>query len=550
MSLFTTRAVALASAAILTVSGIGLSQQERQTDDGSKGRQTDQPAQGQRIEARGAAPIGGLGSVRIVRNSDQRFDREELDRLIEEVRLDESQAILAESLFQGYRDATSDGLKSVHDFRTGAAFMDGKRNEQDQEQMQAQFRKAQEAERKWRHDRQALEESLFSDIRSLLSDEQSERRWPVYERGYRRRTQLAPRAQLPGEGIDLIALVAEMEVSDEQRASIEPMLSQYAIELDRGIVSRNEILDAITNEMDQMTLGETGEPAGGPDRMMLLNQKARDKRAVLVDTNRRYCGMLASSLGPSSGMELQERFDQKSFPRIFAPTAADRFLERALGSDSLTGDQRARLNGVKEDYEQRVGFINREWLDLELEKDKLMRTPAEQREKERKSDDEPRISMVMMSSSGDGNVMVHEPPPSDMVDRIFEVRKQKHQLVQETIDRVYDILNDAQREALPKPAVREPRRGGGVMMTTLNGPDGEPIDVDLGGVFIDLEGMLEDMDLEQLMQEGGGTLAIRAVQSTVTTGNENGEVQTQQEIQIQIGGAEEDEGHDGGGGGG
>ncbi|MBL1218099.1 MAG: hypothetical protein D8M59_11460 [Planctomycetes bacterium] len=547
------------------VSSIGLAQQQEEQQQEQSVQEVKRPMRAQsgaarNVQPQGAARLSPGSGLRVGRRSDQRFDRDELDRLIEAVQLDDGQIVLVESLFQGYRDATSDGVKSVAGFRSGAVF--SQEDQPDQDQMMKRMQEAQEAERKWRHDRRVLEVAFFDDIESLLSGPQAQRLWPEYERGYRRRTQLTQRSQLPGEGVDLIVMVDDLDVSESQLAAVDPILSQYAMELDRGILARNEALDSMTDVMDTMVIGEATPNDDDPDRMMKMNQKAREKRVALVDTNRRYCSMLVSNLGPSVGKQLQKQFYQKSFPRIYAPTAADRFLERALGDESLTGSQIGRLTALQADYERRVGIVNDDWLSLELKKDKEMRKPAEERAKERQDDGEPQIQMMMMTTSGDGEVMVHEQPPSELIDEIYEVRKKKHALVQETIDRVYDILNDAQRLSLPKPKVREPRRGGVMMFTGMDAMMGnaelpEGVELDLDDVFIQIEDVLGDVDLEQLMEEGGGAITIQSVQSGPVEGAD-GEVQQVQEVQIQIGGGDgegeeessEDDGEGGGDGGG
>lgn len=89
-----------------------------------------------------------------------------------------------------------------------------------------------------------LIESLFDDLRLVLSAEQ-ERKWPEVERDRRRATTLSAYALHDEESIDLVSLTAALDLSADQRAALAPVLARYADQLDGVLAARNRTAAAL-----------------------------------------------------------------------------------------------------------------------------------------------------------------------------------------------------------------------------------------------------------------------------------------------------------------
>ena len=89
-----------------------------------------------------------------------------------------------------------------------------------------------------------LVESLFDDLRLVLSAEQ-EGKWPEVERDRRRATTLSAYALHDEESIDLVSLTAALNLSNDQRAALAPVLARYADQLDAVLAARNRVAAAL-----------------------------------------------------------------------------------------------------------------------------------------------------------------------------------------------------------------------------------------------------------------------------------------------------------------
>lgn len=83
-----------------------------------------------------------------------------------------------------------------------------------------------------------MEEQFIGDLRLVLSAAQGEK-WNLLEREQRRAKTLAKYASYPDEKIDIVACVQAIELSDELKRELEPILDEYRMQMDSVLVSRN-----------------------------------------------------------------------------------------------------------------------------------------------------------------------------------------------------------------------------------------------------------------------------------------------------------------------
>jgi hypothetical protein len=125
--------------------------------------------------------------------------------------------------------------------------------EAEAETQSAQFdwaaRQAAEVERsaKFRATQETLVESLYGDLRLQLSHEQ-ETRWPIVERDRRRTLSLASSAMFDEEALDLASITRALDLTPEERATLAPILTEYADQLDVLLVERDRIATRLGDE--------------------------------------------------------------------------------------------------------------------------------------------------------------------------------------------------------------------------------------------------------------------------------------------------------------
>ena len=136
----------------------------------------------------------------------------------------------------------------------------------------------------FRERQEELVESLFGDLRLVLSADQ-ERKWPQVERDRRRATTLSAYALHDEESTDLVSITAALELSADQRAALEPVLARYADQLDSVLAARNRVATALgekaaTSYRDQQ--GAQGLWRTDPEKAQQMMTEQQNRQQELV----------------------------------------------------------------------------------------------------------------------------------------------------------------------------------------------------------------------------------------------------------------------------
>lgn len=90
----------------------------------------------------------------------------------------------------------------------------------------------------FRAEQNQLIEQFFADTQLVLTRDQEDL-WPRVEMDRRRITTLVKYACFDDEAVDLVAVASALDISDETRAELQPILDRYAQTLDPVLVARN-----------------------------------------------------------------------------------------------------------------------------------------------------------------------------------------------------------------------------------------------------------------------------------------------------------------------
>lgn len=358
-------------------------------------------------------------------------DLEEIRRI---VRTDEVQNELIQALFDGYQESFGDGMETMRQRLNEIREQARSANKPDiWRQISPQL---QAVQNEWNRDAAKLEQAFFEEVRQLLTHDQAGR-WHIFERERRRRTTLSDRTyvRLKGEGVDLILLVEAVNPPKGTMDSLGSTLEHYAEDLDEALVVRNRIVDETNSKLNEMA-----QTRRFGEAQALFDQSHR-ARIVLRDVNVRYCDTLASLMPVPYARQMRNLFLMESFPRIFRPTQAERYIDTVAELEDLTANQQSGLDSIKKNFLQQIAPINNEL--MELEKKRELDTSV--------------IYAQMASPAGDGSGATSAEAQQRNKQRSRQQRDlwlRRRRLETAMMDQVFSMLTPSQQALAPKGRTR------------------------------------------------------------------------------------------------
>ena len=367
----------------------------------------------------------------------ERLDQGEISRMAEVLDLDEGQIAIVSAMFssfdEAYQNEVDQSRKEIEDA------MRGIRKSGDWTSMMTKMLAlGRDSEGKAAQ----LEESFLHDIQESILTKEQQASWPSYEQARRRRATLVSGARIPGEGVDLIALVDEQELSEEERARIEPTLESYATELDHALTDRDRYVNEVMNRLDTIMKGE--DQRNIDDVMRVGNEKRETIRTI----NTNYAELIASQLDSPAGGEILDIFHKKAYPRIYQDTAVNGYADTVLKLNSLSEDQRRQISAVYDDYESRIRDLNRQLAVLDTKQQEEQQARMYQ-------------GFQLMYTEGPGaarNQMRKmwqsfraKQQQDQSTDPMHILRGQKVDLETTTLDALVQVLTPEQVEVAPRP---------------------------------------------------------------------------------------------------
>ncbi len=332
--------------------------------------------------------------------------------------LSPDQSKAAEDLLSGYETEYLAAIKRFQEIQQAAnqEFMQSG----DMQEVQGAV---QDAMKKFSKRADTLEQTLMSDLKSLLEPAQLER-WPQLERIHRRMTTVNW-GSLSGESVDIVDLVEGLRLTSEQAAPLAPVLSQYELDLDRELQSRNAVIQEQIRDWY-----ETGFTDFGPERLERMKKQATDLREAgrkILDLNKRY----ASQIQPLVPQDLQAEFSEKvklsSYPIVYRKSYTMRVLEAALKFADLDAGQRDGITNLRDTYVREATTANDQWAAAITENEL---NPA---------DDNPFASFM---------------PNRQLPEGIKKAKEARDAIDTRTVDAVKALLSEAQKAKLPEKKYR------------------------------------------------------------------------------------------------
>ncbi len=232
---------------------------------------------------------------------------------------------------------------------------------------------------------------------------------------------------MSGERVDVIRLTRELELDPALRSSIDEVLAQYELDLDRALIKRNEAYERIRSGFGRMRDGDFSE-------MEDLMNAAREASRRVRDVNERYARQVSGLLPEDLRASFERRVREAAFPQVYRASRVQRQLDAAVGFEDLSDEQRERLGAIRASYQRESEALN----------ERLARAWRE-------AEDSMEIRQMFRGGLNEGE--------------LGELRRQRRELDQQFGERLREVLTDEQLDRLPReredrgPRLLDMRRG-------------------------------------------------------------------------------------------
>ncbi len=202
-------------------------------------------------------------------------------------------------------------------------------------------------------ERKALEARFKGDVQALLNDDQWAH-WPAFEQ-FMRRQKTMRMGRLSGESVDLFNIVRDMRIDTiESERDVQPLLEEYARQLDAALVARNEHLDRSTAQTRAIFQNQDIDTA------MKNAREESSLRMRVRDINRSFADLIGASMNDRElGTEFQQAFNEQAFGRIWRSTLTQRAIEQALEFEGLQTEVIEAIESLQQTYMLELDTHNR-----------------------------------------------------------------------------------------------------------------------------------------------------------------------------------------------
>jgi hypothetical protein len=280
--------------------------------------------------------------------------------------------------------------------------------------------------------RKKLDQQLLTDLSAILTTEQSVN-WSSAERGLKR-GQSMRRGLLAAERADIAEIISEIELPEQVKTDLQPVITQYEIDIERQLAERDRLMESAG--MDQMfRMRMEGDNAG---REKFLAER-RDASMKVREINKRVARQVQDTLPETAKAAFAQRFKEASYPDVYRRTQGVRALEAAWAMSDLTDEQKLKIDDIRTTFNSAADKANQ---NLQTQRDRMEEalTPAKLAEQGMRALDDEEMRTAMRA---------------------------RRELDQGVLAQLKDLLTPEQYEKLPKPDAdeeggnRRQRRGGG-----------------------------------------------------------------------------------------
>jgi len=263
--------------------------------------------------------------------------------------LDDEQQAIIESMLKNYRDDFQSGLERLRQrFQDLRGELDTRDPDRVLKLVFAPFEE-------WRQERSQLRDRFLNNVQLVLSERQLSQ-WDSFLRKLRRDKTMG-RGVLSGEHLNLFHVLRDIQISEQQRAAIEPVLIEYELALDEALRRRNKAINDRDGAMLEAMQMQDSEA------MLQAVHRQVDLRVAVRNINDHYTNVIAEALPEELGRQFREKAMLRGYSRIFRRSSAEKLFD-AVYDLKLDEQTKQRVDEVYASYRRSMDEINQRLLEM------------------------------------------------------------------------------------------------------------------------------------------------------------------------------------------
>ena len=272
----------------------------------------------------------GMGDV--YENFSPELAQRDVDLLIRVLGMSESEAQAVQALYDGFigglknkaREASAKADKALEESQTMG----------DQKLARAYTNEYSEAS-------ETMTKQFLADLQSMLSGQQAGR-WPIAERELRRLKRIGS-GNYPGESIDVVRMLEDIDSEVVKKPEVAELLEQYAAQVDAALVARDKFIEDNKDRFAELMESD----AAGAESMFVDSQRLR---LQVRDINRKYVRQIGALLPEATRLKLDEAMFSRSYGFAGKPTRSESFILAASKVEGLSADAREQIEAIVKAY--------------------------------------------------------------------------------------------------------------------------------------------------------------------------------------------------------
>ena len=262
---------------------------------------------------------------------------------IEGLDLDETQAVIAEAIFDDYEMQFDEGkLRMEQEIE---ALTNEIKEMKGQGQQDRILEMVVMPIQDWLVRREGLNSQLIENVKIILVPEQQEL-WTAFNRRLYREKKLDD-GKFSGERVDLFIIARDTNV-DSQQEPAKQIMDNYAMQLDQALHARQRLIEGEDTSLLDSLRNRTSDPSLDID----VKKKIINHRIKVRDINDFYREEIASALNAQLAEKFRMETLRRAYPKIYRTTNAERVFDEAMATyDPVGGQEGPGPKADKETYD-------------------------------------------------------------------------------------------------------------------------------------------------------------------------------------------------------
>ncbi len=280
------------------------------------------------------------------------YTTRDIQLAVDMLKLDDAQKFIVETLFEDYDAEFRTGVDGFRERVASLRTEIDPGNPDPGQIMRVVFGTINE----WQQESRQLGNQLTADIKGLLNAEQLET-WPAFQRKLFRLKYLR-NGQLPGENVDLLNDVIDLRLDPSQTEQLRGLIEQYEVALDDALRRRENYLQSSQNELINAIQAEDY------GKGIEVAQRQVELRKAVRDVNEQYTLAIAAALPTGIGDQFVRTIRQRTYPRVFRVTPAERTLKAAEKLEDISEETREAVIELQQLYQTELESFNEQLVQM------------------------------------------------------------------------------------------------------------------------------------------------------------------------------------------